>query len=77
MQTNRACYVASRVFCPMVAAERDGDLCLRCIYFEGVLTDTDRLAFMCSWSPKDRNADDPLVRMAASKNPRRSGGLSY
>ena len=53
METVRVCYTASRVFCPMLSAERDGDLCLRCGFFAGVLTKEDRLAFACSWSPEN------------------------
>jgi hypothetical protein len=66
METIRACYVASRVFCPMVAAERDGNSCLGCSFFAGILTEGERLAFACSWSPRDSESEDTeSIRLAA------------
>lgn len=65
MEQMRTCYVASRVFCPMLSIERDGDSCLRCIHFAGVLTEGNRLAVSCRWSPRDRESVDEPLRLAA------------
>ncbi len=65
MEMMRACYVASQVFCPMLSAERDGDSCLRCPYFGGVIIEGARLAFSCAWVPRDRESVDVPLQMAA------------
>ena len=54
----RRCYLASVVYCPMIGAERDGDDCLKCPHFCGVVSEGDFLAMKCSWQPSGIAAVD-------------------
>jgi len=59
------CYLSSVIYCPMIAAERDGDDCARCPHFCGITHENGFFAAKCSWKPKGTNAMPHECRCAA------------